>query len=1008
MIWQKDHATKRSRGGRSYRRTLRIESLEQRIFLAGDTYLVNFQDANSSAPNRYLVDIGLVFGVRGGGLSYGWSSDHTDQARVRNIAPDQRLDTLIHFEVGQSWEFALSNGMYEVTVSIGDPQFDSTHTLNVENVNYWSAVPLSPNSFLTVTQQVTVNDGRLTLNQGAAIDKATRINYIHIVGLPAGPNGAPATPTITEPSVDGQVVHPGDVHMETVGYSDADGNLHKSTDWEIWTVGPGAQPVWQTLGIAGVERLHTHMGDGIFINSRAGQSDLAPDTNYELRVRFRDDAGSVSGYATRTFHTGLASTVFPMELQDVLSSPSPSWTKSSGGNVSLPPSSPTQSQFRLESESGGQLLTITGASTSNPPALANHAMLRVVVVAGSNVLSLEPSNFAFRDDDNLQRTIFLPAFNLAAGQRLDLWVAIDGSTYYGTAAQTEPDFSNLARSADLPFVALQPGYKIEVVATGMRLPVNIAFVPNPGPHPQDPLYYVTELYGSIQVVRRDGTHQTFATGLLDYNPQGPFGGTGEQGLTGIAVERDSVDPDIYHLYVGMLWDNGSPPGPDFHYPKVERIDSAAGGLTMASRTILLNMQPETQGQSHQISNITIGPDGKLYVHTGDGFDYTTARNRNMFRGKVLRMNLDGTAPSDNPFYNAANGISAEDYVFAYGLRNPFGGAWRASDGKHYEVENGPNVDRLAQINRGVDYGWNDTDASMFINAKYNWTTAHAPVNIAFVQQATFAGSQFPAGMMDHAFVSESGPTWAMGAQTNGKRIVEFVLDANGDRLSGPTSLIQYSGLGHGSVVGLAAGPDGLYFTELYEDSGAGGATGAGARIFRVRYENPVAGDYNIDGTVDQDDYTVWKSNFGSNLFLAADGNHNGVVDAADYTVWRDNLIAPAAAAVGSASIASPSDKAVGNEGTQALTWTTPTGTTKPVARHHRSRGDRALSERHGDRQMAILAALEALHPHRTGRFAESLKFDAALPNHDAEASCLPQVAFDTVADALFAMLDASP
>ena len=130
------------------------------------------------------------------------------------------------------------------------------------------------------------------------------------------------------------------------------------------------------------------------------------------------------------------------------------------------------------------------------------------------------SKLTFRDDDNLSRTIFLPAFNLAAGQRLDLWVAIDGSTYYGTAAQTEPDFSDLARSADLPFVALQPGFKIDVVATGLRLPVNIAFVPNPGPNPDDPLYYVTELYGSIQVVRRDGTRQTFATGLLGLQPAG--------------------------------------------------------------------------------------------------------------------------------------------------------------------------------------------------------------------------------------------------------------------------------------------------------------------------------------------------------------------------------------------------------------------------------------------------------------------------------------------------------
>jgi len=317
----------------------------------------------------------------------------------------------------------------------------------------------------------------------------------------------------------------------------------------------------------------------------------------------------------------------------------------------------------------------------------------------------------------------------------------------------------------------------------------------------------------------------------------------------------------------------------------------------------LNMQPETQGQSHQISNISIGPDGKLYVHNGDGINTPqTALNLDMFRGKILRMNLDGTAPSDNPFYNASDGTDdPRDYIFAYGFRNPFGGAWRASDGKHYEVENGPSTDRLAQVNRGVSYGWNGSNSTMTINAIYNWNPAHAPVNMSFVQPETFNGSQFPAGTMDHLFVSESGPTYATGAQTLGKRLVEFVLDEDGDLVSGPTTLVEYRGNGQASLVGLAAGPDGLYFTELYKDDVPNPdfttATLPGARIFRVRYVNPIAGDYNIDGVVDQDDHLVWRSTFGSNLLLAADGNGNGIVDAADYVVWRKNLPAPPAAGV---------------------------------------------------------------------------------------------------------------
>jgi glucose/arabinose dehydrogenase len=873
-------------------RKLNFEQLEQRQLLAGDTYLVNFQMAGAATPVHYLADTGLMYGDRGGGLLYGWTSDHTDVSRERAVNLDQRLDTLIHFHANQKWEFGLPNGTYEVTASIGDPANPSAHTLNVEGVSFWNNVSLASNVFQQKTMTVTVADGRLTLDQGAAVEKATRIDFVHIVGLASGPNSAPSAPVITEPASDGQLVSPADVHMEATGFVDADGNAHKSTDWEIWTTGPGAQPVWQTLGIGGIEKLHTHFGDGVFINSRAGQTSLAANTDYQLRVRFRDDAGSVSAYSVRNFHTSASSATFPLELLDVATNPLPTWADSLGQPVDLPTASPLQPSLRLESaEAVGLLLSITasnlaGNTVNNPAPLADHADVRVVIQAGSASMNLLQSQLTFTDEHAATHTIYLPSLVLAANQRLDLWVGSDGSTYYGTTLQTVPDLSLLARASSNPFVALQPGYVVEQVGSDYRLPVNIAFVPNPGPNSTDPFYYVTELYGSIQVVRRDGTKQTFATGLLDYNPQGPISGTGEQGLTGIAVQRDSVNPDIYHLYVGMLWDNGSPPGNLTHYPKVERIDSVAGGLSMASRTVLLNMQPETQGQSHQISNISIGPDGKLYVHNGDGFDSTKGQDLTSFRGKVLRMNLDGSAPADNPFFNAADGITARDYVFAYGLRNPFGGAWRAADGKHYEVENGPSVDRFAQINRGVNYGYNGSDASMTINAIYNWNPAKAPVNIAFVQSATFAGSRFPESKWDHAFVSESGPTYATGPQANGKRIVEFTLDAAGNRTAGPTTLVEYRGTGQATVVGLAAGPDGLYFTELYEDSGANGATVPGARIFRVRYIGQAEGDYDYNGVVDGADFLKWQRTLGSATDLRADGNRSLIVDGDDLTRWK--------------------------------------------------------------------------------------------------------------------------
>jgi glucose/arabinose dehydrogenase len=505
-------------------------------------------------------------------------------------------------------------------------------------------------------------------------------------------NLPPAQPTITEPATDGQVVNPADVHMETAPFDDPDGDSQLCTDWVI-QVASTSEVAWQAL--CSPILVHIHLGDGSFVNSYAGKTELNFNTDYVLRVRDSDNSGDPatqwSPWAQRLFHTSAA--------------PAP------GGPVA--------------------------------------------------------------------------------------------------------------------WTLRQPGFQIAAVASGFQLPVNIAFIPNAGTSATSPYYYVAELYGNIRVVTRDGTISDYIRGVLNYQPNGRFPGSGEQGLAGLVVEPVSGDVFASMLYVatgGAL------------YAKVVRFRSSHGGTVAGSYTTILDIQ-EQMAASHQISNLTIGPDGKLYVHVGDGQVASTGQDLSSFRGKILRLNLDGTAPSENPFYDASNGITARDYIFAYGFRNPFGGVWRPADGKHYEVENGPSVDRFAQIVRGRNYLWNGTDASMYNYAIYNWSPAVAPVNIAFVDPTIFGGSGFPAADMGHAFVSESGPTYATGPQTNGKRISEFVLDASGNLVSGATPLVEYTGTGKGTAVALAAGPDGLYFSDFYKDLNYSSPIDVGAKIYRI---SPVA------------------------------------------------------------------------------------------------------------------------------------------------------------------------
>ena len=77
-------------------------------------------------------------------------------------------------------------------------------------------------------------------------------------------------------------------------------------------------------------------------------------------------------------------------------------------------------------------------------------------------------------------------------------------------------------------------------------------------------------------------------------------------------------------------------------------------------------------------------------------------NQDSYNGKILRMNLNGTPVTTNPFYNAGDGISAEDFVYSYGHRNPFGRRGRAADDKHYVVENGLSRDRLLWLDAGIE------------------------------------------------------------------------------------------------------------------------------------------------------------------------------------------------------------------------------------------------------------------------------------------------------------------
>ncbi|MDX1992190.1 MAG: choice-of-anchor D domain-containing protein [bacterium] len=167
---------------------------------------INFQPAAAPVPAGYVVDGGAAYGPRGAGATYGWVTQATlgpnptpiDVAintRDRNrggIA--QELDTIMHMQYGGpvangnatpvAWEYLLPNGVYTVTVSVGDQPtgggvYDSQHTINVEGIRFIDRFQAAAgNEYRQVTAIVVVADGKLTVDAIGGTN--TKINYVHI------------------------------------------------------------------------------------------------------------------------------------------------------------------------------------------------------------------------------------------------------------------------------------------------------------------------------------------------------------------------------------------------------------------------------------------------------------------------------------------------------------------------------------------------------------------------------------------------------------------------------------------------------------------------------------------------------------------------------------------------------------------------------------------------------------------------------------------------------------
>lgn len=217
-------------------------------------------------------------------------------------------------------------------------------------------------------------------------------------------------------------------------------------------------------------------------------------------------------------------------------------------------------------------------------------------------------------------------------------------------------------------------YKVEVIAENLNIPWAMDIS-------DEGKLYFTERTGSIKVIENDKLNPNSLITL-----KAPFISSGESGLMGIALDPDYSQNHYIYVMYSYLEDNKL-------YNKVVRLVENNNKASIDK--VILDKIPGWR--IHNGGRLKIGPDKKLYIATGDAATPNLAQDSTSLSGKILRLELDGSIPKDNPIINSP--------IYSLGHRNPQGLAWN-SNNILYEAEHGQTAhDEINLIKAGANYGW---------------------------------------------------------------------------------------------------------------------------------------------------------------------------------------------------------------------------------------------------------------------------------------------------------------
>src|SRR5437773_2279226 len=209
----------------------------------------------------------------------------------------------------------------------------------------------------------------------------------------------------------------------------------------------------------------------------------------------------------------------------------------------------------------------------------------------------------------------------------------------------------LCASASL---AVPAGFTNEVVVPDITAATTIAFLP-------DGRMLVGELTEKIWVVQA-GANAPDPTPFLQL-PGSSGDLHDEQGLHYVEPDPNFATNQFYYVFYTHTASNGNN-----NHNRLSRF-TASGNGTVANSELVLWEDDVIAADEHHAGAIAFGNDGKIYFMYGDQFEGTPAQDLSSYRGKIMRINPDGSVPTDNPFYDG-NGPN-KDQIWAYGVRNPF-------------------------------------------------------------------------------------------------------------------------------------------------------------------------------------------------------------------------------------------------------------------------------------------------------------------------------------------------